>query len=103
MTKVVFSRTGVMNGVRIQGHQDGERKGEGIYCAAISAMGSTLVNGLRGEDLMAAPTVRVEDGLMLITCMRTPRTDAMYDMLERGFRALAAKEQGRVTVETARE
>ena len=99
MTRARFYRRDALNGVIIQGHQEDERKGAGIYCAAISAMGSALVNGLRGEALAVEPTVRVEDGEMVITCMRTPRTDAMFDLTERGLRAMAAKWPDRVRVE----
>lgn len=98
MTKVRFERMEGMDGVRIEGHQ-AEAKGEGLVCAAISAMGCTLINGLRGEDLMVPPHVRVGDGMLLVSCMRTPRVDAMFDMLERGLTALSIKEPGKIQFE----
>ena len=98
MTRVRFDRKDIVNGLMIQGHQDGE-KGKDIYCAGISAIASTLINGIMAEDLMDKPNVRVKDGFALVTCMRTPRTDAMFDMAEAGLRAMAAKWPDRVTIE----
>lgn len=99
MTTVRFSQLGNMNSVWINGHQDGAKKGENIYCAAVSAIASTLVNGLRGEDLFVAPAIRTEDGKMIIAAMSTPRTDAMFDMTQRGFEAMAAKWPDRIKIE----
>lgn len=98
MTHVFFFRGNVANGLEIKGHQDGV-KGQDIYCAGISAIASTLINGIMAEELMDKPNVRVEDGFVLVTCMRTPRTDAMFDMAEAGLRAMAAKWPDRVTIE----
>lgn len=99
MTTVRYGRDEVANVIWISGHQDGGKKGENIYCAAVSAMASTLVNGLRGEDLFVAPNIRTDDGDMKITCIRTPRTDAMLDMTLRGFEAMAAKWPDRIKIE----
>lgn len=99
MTTVRFDRLDTINGVWISGHQDGGKKGENIYCAAVSAMASTLVNGLRGEDLFVKADIRTDDGDMKIAAMRTPRTDAMFDMTRRGFEAMAAKWPDRIKIE----
>ena len=99
MTRAHFDRSEIINGLRIEGHQEGAPAGENLYCAAVSAIACTLLNALQAEKLMVEAKWERKDGLMLITCMRTPRTDAMFDMAKRGLEAMAAKWPDRVTVD----
>lgn len=93
MTEVRFTRTATMLGVKIEGHQ-----GTSIECAAVSAMGCMLINALAAENLMVEPVAMHDEGLLMATCLRTPRTEAMYDMLRRGFEAMQEKMPDKIKV-----
>ena len=96
MTVMRFERRDMTNHMVAEGHAG---EGENIYCAAVSAMCSALVTALGREDLMSPPRVVTGSGYMAVSAMRTPRTDAMFDMLRAGCEAMAATWPARVKVE----
>ena len=98
MTTIRFDRKEHTNHLVAEGHQAGAAAGENMYCAAISAMCCTLINALAHETLAAAPTVLQSDGYIAVSALRTPRTDAFFDMLMAGAEAMREKYPDRVSV-----
>lgn len=97
MTKIQIMQSEYVSHVVIDGHQDGA--GENIYCAAISALGCTLAEAVRKEKLSARPTIHRGDGRLVISYLRTPRTDAFTDMFREGCEAMAGKYPERYALE----
>ena len=97
MTTIRFERKEHTNHLVAEGHQAGTA-GENLYCAAISAMCCTLINALAKEELAAAPTVLQSDGYVAVSALRTPRTDAFFDMLMAGVEAMREKWPERVNL-----
>lgn len=98
MTTIRFSRKEHTNHLVAEGHQDGAAAGENLYCAAISAMCCTLINALAKEELATAPHVQQSDGYVAVSALRTPRTDAFFDMLMAGVEAMREKWPDRVSI-----
>ena len=95
MTTVTLWRSDKANGVEARGHQDGAPAGQNLYCAAVSAMCMMLLNALRAEGAEMSRQ-EIENGYILLECLRTARTDAFFDMLDAGMKSMAACHPGKV-------